>query len=87
MKKSSSRNYSEKVQNIKKQQETNKINFKSLNNEDYSNPFNIFNILELKGAIQKSHDTATGPDEIHYQMLKHLPDSALLTLLHTFNDI
>ena len=37
--------------------------------------------------IQKSHDTATGPDEIHYQMLKHLPDSALLTLLHIFNDI
>ena len=84
LKNSSSRNYSEKFQNIKKQQETNKINFKSLNNEDYNNPFNI---LELKDAIQKSHDTATGPDEIHYQMLKHLPDNALLTLLHIFNDI
>ena len=55
-----------------------------MNNEDYNNPFNI---LELKDAIQKSHDTATGPDEIHYQMLKHLPDNALLTLLHIFNDI
>ena len=84
LKNSSSRNYSEKFQNIKKQQETNKINFKSLNNKDYNNPFNI---LELKDAIQKSHDTATGPDEIHYQMLKHLPDNALLTLLHIFNDI
>ena len=84
LKNSSSRNYSEKFQNIKKHQERNKIYFKSLNNEDYNNPFNI---LELKDAIQKSHDTATGSDEIHYQMLKHLPDSALLTLLHIFNDI
>ena len=55
-----------------------------MNNEDYNNPFNL---LELKDAIQKSHDTATGRDKIHYQMLKHLPDSALLTLLHIFNDI
>ena len=84
LKNSSSRNFSEKFQNIKKHQETNKINFKSLNNEDYNNPFNI---LELKDAIQKSHDTATGPDEIHYRMLKHLPDSALLTLSHIFNDV
>ena len=55
-----------------------------MNNEDYNN---LFNILKLKDAIQKSHDTATGPDEIHYQKLKHLPDSALLTILHIFNDI
>ena len=48
LKNSSSRNYSEKFQNIKKQQETNKINFKSLNNEDYNNPFNI---LEGGGRV------------------------------------
>ena len=29
----------------------------------------------------------TGPDEIHYQMLKHLPKNALSTLLHIFYDI
>ena len=84
LKNSSSRNYSEKFKNVKKQQEKNKINFKSLNNEEYNNHFNL---LELKDAIQKSHDTATGPDEIHYQMLKHLPENALSTLLHIFNDI
>ena len=28
---------------------------------------------ELADAISKSHDTAVGPDDIHYQMLKHLP--------------
>ena len=84
LKNSSSRNYLEKFKNVKKQQEKNKINFKSLNNEEYNNHFNL---LELKDAIKKSHDTATGPDEIHYQMLKHLPENALSTLLHTFNDI
>ena len=55
-----------------------------MNHEEYNNHFNL---LELKDAIKKSHDTATGPDEIHYQMLKHLPENALSTLLHTFNDI
>ena len=84
LKNSSSRNYLEKFKNVKKQQEKNKINFKSLNNEEYNNQFYL---LELKDAIQKSHDTATGPDEIHYQMLKHLPENALSTLLHIFNDI
>ena len=84
LKNSSSRNYLEKFKNVKKQQEKNKINFKSLNNEEYNNHFNL---LELKDAIQKSHDTATGPDEVHYQMLKHLPENALSTLLHIFNDI
>ena len=32
-------------------------------------------------------DTATGPDDIHYHMLKHLPETALDTHLHIFNDI
>ena len=36
---------------------------------------------------KKSYDTATGPDEVHYQMLKHLPNNALSTILHIFNDI
>ena len=41
----------------------------------------------LKDAISKSHDTATGPDEIHYQMLKHLPLKSLQTLLDIFNNM
>ena len=47
----------------------------------------LFNITELKDAIAISKDTATGPDDIHYQMLKHLPETALDTLLHIFNGI
>ena len=42
---------------------------------------------ELVEAIQLSHDSAMGPDEIHYQMLKHLPDTSLETLLNIFNYI
>ena len=58
--------------------------FKSSNTEEYNNPFNL---VELKEAINKSHDTATGPDEVHYQMLKHLPPKSLQALLDIFNDI
>ena len=81
---SSSRNYSEKFQNIKK-------NSKKISNLisplQIRKNISLFNITELKDAIAVSKDTATGPDDIHYQMLKHLPDSALDTLLHIFNDI
>jgi len=38
-------------------------------------------------AISKSHDSAVGRDDIHYQMLKHLPPNAVNTLLETLNNI
>ena len=60
------------------------MNFKSQNNEIYNKDFNLD---ELVVAIQLSHDSATGPDEIYYQMLKHLPDTSLETLLNIFNYI
>ena len=60
------------------------LNFKSSNTEEYNNPFNL---VELKEAINKSHDTATGPDEVHYQMLKHLSPKSLQARLDIFNDI
>ena len=44
----SSRNYSEKFQNIKKQEEKIKLNFTSSNTEEYNS---LFNITELKHAI------------------------------------
>ena len=67
---SCSRNYSEKFQKVKEEQEKVKLNFKSANNEEYNSLFNFDELLE---AINQSHDSATGPDEIHYQMLKHPP--------------
>ena len=83
-KNSSNSNYPKEFQNYQKHQEKIKLNFKSSNNEEYNNPFNLD---ELKDAINKFHDTATGPDEIHYQMLKHLPPKSLKTLLDIFKDI
>ena len=44
-------------------------------------------IDELVEAAQLSHDLATGPDKIHYQMLKHLPENSLEILLNIFNNI
>ena len=44
-------------------------------------------MVDLKKSLHQSHDTATGPDQIHYQFLKHLPESSLLALLHIFNTI
>ena len=81
---SCSRNYSEKFQKVKEEQEKVKLNFKSANNKEYNSLFNFDELLE---AINQSHDSATGPDEIHYQMLKHLPESSLQALLSIFNHI
>ena len=58
-------NYSESFRKIKTEQGKVKLNFKSQNNEIYSKDFNLDELVE---AIQLSHDSATGPDEIHYQM-------------------
>ena len=38
-------------------------------------------------AINQSHDSVDGPDEMHYQTLKHLPESSLQALLSIFSHI
>ena len=81
---SSSFNYSESFRRIKTEQEKVKLNFKSQNNEIYDKDFNLDELVE---AIQLSHDSATDPDEIHYQMLKHLLEISLETILNIFNYI
>ena len=54
------------------------------NNEKYNLPFKV---SELKNSLDKSNDTTAGPDNIHYQILKHLPSDALETLLNIMNEI
>ena len=83
-KNSSNANYPKEFQNYQKHQEKIKLNFKSSKYKEYNNPFNLDELID---AINKSHDTATGPDEIHYQMLKHLPPKSLKKLSDIFNDI
>ena len=83
-KNSSSENYTQKFKNIKQQKEKRNLKFSSDNSETYNQPFSL---SELKDALSKAHDSSPGPDDIHYQFLKHLPDTFLSVLLKTFNDI
>ena len=81
---SSSGHYSPVFQQYKSQAEKHNLQFKSNNKESYNQ---LFSLAELQCSLKKSHDTAPGPDNVHYQMLKHLPESCLLVLLSVFNDI
>ena len=83
-KNSSSSNYSQQFQDIKVEKERENLNFQSQNSEKYNLPFKL---SELKNSLDKSHDTTAGPDNIHYQILKHLPSDALETLLNIMNEI
>jgi len=49
----------------------------------------LFSVQELTAAIEKSSDSAVDPDDIpvHFQMLKPLPQSVLVTLLHIINKL
>ena len=83
-KNSSSNNYRTEFQKYQEKAEKQHLDFDTDNSENYNVPFTIG---ELCDALKKSHDTATGPDEIHYQLLKHLPRDSLMVLLDIFNDI
>ena len=69
---------------VRKKTEKQTIKFSSDNAEVYNKPFSM---EELRDALRRAHDAPAGPDEIHYQLLKHLPDASLLLLLNIFNKI
>ena len=77
-KNSSSQNYSKSFQKTKDRKERNPPNFFSDNTENYNKPF-LLN--ELKDALNKSNETAAGPDGLYYQFLTHLPQDCLKILL------
>ena len=58
------------------------LNFSSKNEEEYNLPFSM---AELKQSLQRANDSATGLDQVHYQLLTHLPYSALSVLLKIYN--
>ena len=72
------------LKNIKQQKEKRNLKFSSDNTELYNQSFSL---SELKDALSKAVDSSPGPDDIHYQFLKHLHDSSLSVLLKTFNGI
>ena len=69
---------------VRKKAEKQTIKFSSYNAEVYNKPLSM---EELRDALRRAHDTSAGPDEIHYQLLKHLPDASLLLLLNILNQI
>jgi potassium voltage-gated channel Eag-related subfamily H protein 8 len=68
----------------KNTEEQNPLDFTPENNECYNEPFTYDELLE---SLEKSHDIAVGPDQIHYQILKHLPKPSKEYLLYIFNNI
>ena len=83
-KNSSTDNYTEEFKKIKSAKEKAPINFTSQKTESYNKPLTV---EELEVALGKSKGSTTGPDEIHYQFLKHLPSSCKGTLIELFNDM
>ena len=75
--------YSEKFQSFKALQERNVICFKSDDLEDYNLPFSL---RELQDSLDSSLDTTPGPDDIAYEMLRHLSQYAIEILLTIFNN-
>ncbi|GBM47140.1 putative RNA-directed DNA polymerase from transposon X-element [Araneus ventricosus] len=69
---------------FKKREEQKSVDFLPSYAEDYNSTFSYH---ELKDALRKSNPTSPGPDQIHNNMLKHLGESSLLTLLLLFNRI
>ena len=83
-KNSSTDNYTEEFKKFKSVKEKSPINFTSQNIESYNKPLTV---EELEVVLGKSKDSTTGPDEIHYQLLKHLPSSCKGTLIELFNNM
>ena len=81
---SSSDQCSDQFLKYKQKDEKKKINFSSPNEEFYNKDFSVD---ELKSSLNKAHDTAEGPDKIHYQLLKHLPAESISLLLDIYNYI
>ena len=81
---SSSTNTNTEFHKYKNKKGKQKLNFKSGNTESYNK---LFSLSELKEAIQKSHNTAVGPDEIHYEFLRRLPSKSLEYLYTALSNI
>ena len=82
-KSSSSNNYSKEFQSIKARKEKQKINFKTNKNLRYNKKFTI---RDLKRSLKKSNNSSPGPDQIHYEILRHLPIETLHILLDIINE-
>ena len=83
-KSSSSSNYSSEFQKLKKTQEMKKINFRTNVLRKYNKRFKL---RDLKRSFKKANNSAPGPDQIHYEILRHLPLDTLKVLLNIINEV
>ena len=80
----SANNYSNDfINNTKLKEEATPIDFNTTESHIYNRKFRL---KDLKRNIKKAKDTAYGPDQVHYQFLKHLPDECLRVLLNIINE-
>ena len=79
----SSSHYSSQFPELKRTTESKSLKFQSNNTENDNLPFSM---SELKQALQKSNYSAAAPDEVHYNLVTHLPESVLFVLLKVFRN-
>ncbi|GFT13876.1 probable RNA-directed DNA polymerase from transposon X-element [Trichonephila clavipes] len=81
---SSSDSYSPAFQATKNRLERTNINFRCRQPLPYNCDFDM---CELKRALSLAHNTSPGPDGISYELLRHLNEDSLISLLYLFNRI
>ena len=79
---SSNQNCSPTFYRIKQTEESKPLDFSTNTSEPYNQSFTM---IELKTALSSTKNTSPGPDQVHYQMIRHLPENALDFLLSTYN--
>jgi len=77
---SANKHYSSKFHSYKAYTKRQTLKFNSHNKETYNTSFCLDELLD---ALSNSNDSAVGPDDIRYQMLKHLPSEVLNTFLNS----
>ena len=82
-KSSFSNSNSKEFQSIKAQKEKQKINFKTNINLRYNKKFTM---RDLKRSLKESNNSSPGQDQIHYEILRHLPIETLHILLDIINE-
>ena len=81
---SSSAHYSTKFQTIKAHNDRARIDFTSDNTDVYNNPFRL---RDLRRSILKAKPRAPGPDGIHNNLLKYLPEDIIKIIKEILNNI
>lgn len=75
-------NYSSHFLKIKRNEERKVLNFYCNSPHVYNKDFTF---QELLNALNHSHPSSAGPDEVHHHMLVHLTTTSLYNILHLFN--